>query len=226
MAFYQRLLTETAAEREALTEAPVILRCFRGDITLDDYVAFLCQAWHHVRHTVPLLMATGARLPQDKEWLRIAVADYIEEELGHQEWILSDIEACGYDPETVRLSRPAPATELMVAYAWDMVQRVEPLGFFGMVHVLEGTSIRLADKAADAIGQTLKLPPEAFSYLLSHGSLDREHVLFFEGLMNRIQDEEERRLIVHAARMFYRLYGDVFRSLDPVHGLPRLQRRA
>ena len=49
-----------------------------GNITLDDYIAFLQQAYHHVKHTVPLLMAVGSKLPEDKEWLREAVAEYIE----------------------------------------------------------------------------------------------------------------------------------------------------
>ena len=76
-------------------------------------------------------------------------------DMGHQEWILNDIAACGYDRERARNSRPNPSTELMVAYAYDTVQRVNPLGFFGMVQVLEGTSIRIADAAADAIQATL-----------------------------------------------------------------------
>jgi pyrroloquinoline quinone (PQQ) biosynthesis protein C len=184
-----------------------------GDITLDDYVEFLGQAYHHVKHTVPLLMATGARLPEEKEWLREAVAEYIEEELGHQEWILNDIAACGYDKEAVRAARPAPATELMVAYAYDTIQRVSPIGFFGMVLVLEGTSVTTADKAADAIKEALKLPVKAFSYLRSHGALDQDHIQFFEKLMNRITDSEDQQQIIHSAKMFYQLYANIFRTL-------------
>ena len=221
MNFYERLMNETVAAREHVLGAPVIARCFKGDITLDDYVSFLVQAFHHVKHTVPLLMATGARLPASKEWLRVAVGEYIEEETGHHEWVLNDIAACGYDKEAARASQPAPATELMVAYAWDMVQRVEPLGFFGMVHVLEGTSISIADKAADAIREQLQLPRNAFSYLYSHGSLDQEHVKFFAGLMNRIVKFDEQQRIIHAARMFFRLYGDVLRSVGKPHGITR-----
>jgi hypothetical protein len=37
-------------------------------------------------------------------------------------------------------------------------QRGNPLGFFGMVHVLEGTSVSLALLAADAIQKPLGLP--------------------------------------------------------------------
>jgi pyrroloquinoline quinone (PQQ) biosynthesis protein C len=158
-------------------------------------------------------MAVGSRLPEDKEWLREAVAEYIEEEIGHQEWILNDIAACGFDAEAVRNSCPSAATELMVAYAYDTIQRVNPMGFFGMVLVLEGTSVTTADKAASAIEQALDLPKHAFSYLRSHGALDQDHIKFFENLMNKVADEKDQEQIIHSACMFYRLYADIFRSL-------------
>jgi pyrroloquinoline quinone (PQQ) biosynthesis protein C len=213
MSFFVRLQAETATERQYLLESPIIHRCMRGDVAIDDYVAFLTEAYHHVKHTVPLLMAAGARIPGDREWLREAVAEYIEEEIGHQEWILNDIEACGFDKEAVRRSMPSIATELMVAYAYDTISRVSPLGFFGMVHVLEGTSVTTADRAADAIQVALNLPKKAFSYLRSHGALDQEHVKFFEDLMDRITDADEQALIIHSARVFYQLYANIFRTL-------------
>jgi len=215
MKFFQQLQNDTAQERQYLLNSPIIGRCMSGEITIDDYVAFLAQAYHHVKHTVPLLMAVGSRLPESREWLREAVAEYIEEELGHQEWILNDIAACGFDKEQVRQSRPSVATELMVAYAYDLVSRVEPLGFFGMVHVLEGTSVTTADAAADAIKKALNLPDRAFTYLRSHGALDQEHVKSFEDLMNQITEPAEREQIVHSAKVFYHLYANIFRSLTP-----------
>jgi long-chain acyl-CoA synthetase len=213
MNFFATLNEQTRQQRQQLLAAPIIGRALAGQISLGEYVQFLSQAYHHVKHTVPLLMATGARLPESYEWLRVAVAEYIEEETGHQEWILNDIAACGFDKEAVRHGQPLLATELMVSYAWDTVQRVNPLGFFGMVHVLEGTSISLADQAADVIRQALGLPRKAFSYLYSHGALDQDHVKFFEGLMNRITDPGDQAQIIHSAQVFYTLYGNIFRSL-------------
>jgi len=213
MAFFDVLQTETAEARAQLFSAPIFERAFNGDIDHALYIDFLTQAYHHVKHTVPLLMTVGGRLPESKEWLRTAVAEYIEEEVGHQEWILNDIAACGADKEAVRGSLPNLHTELMVAYAYDLASRVNPLGFFGMVHVLEGTSITSADRAAESIQQALNLPNQAFSYLRSHGALDQDHVKFFESLMNQISDPEEQALIVRSARHFYYLYGNIFRSL-------------
>ena len=213
MTFFHTLQDRTAAERDHLLAAPVLQLAVDGKLSLETYIAFLTQAYHHVKHTVPLLMACGARLPERHEWLRSAIAEYIEEELGHQEWILNDLAACGADPEAVRHGQPALATELMVAYVYDRIARHNPVSFFGMVNVLEGTSIALATRAASAIRGSLGLPPAAFSYLNSHGSLDLEHMRFFEELMNRLDTDEDREAVVHTARVVYRLYGDMFRGL-------------
>ncbi|MBK8324245.1 MAG: iron-containing redox enzyme family protein [Betaproteobacteria bacterium] len=217
MNFFTRLQDQTSRDRAYLLSAPVIGQAMAGDVTRETYIAFLTQAYHHVKHTVPLLMACGARLPERLEWLRSAIAEYIEEETGHEQWILNDIRACGGDAEAVRHGAPALPTELMVSYVHDRIARHNPVSFFGMVNVLEGTSTALATQAAGIIQERLKLPPQAFSYLTSHGSLDIEHMKMFEGLMKRLDREEDREAVVHTARVVYRLYGDMFRSLTPTH---------
>ncbi|MBI3223256.1 MAG: iron-containing redox enzyme family protein [Nitrosomonadales bacterium] len=213
MTMYERLMAETEAERNELQSLPIIRAGAAGQVSLDAYVAFLTEAYHHVKHTTPLLMSCGGRLPGKYEWLRSAVAEYIEEEVGHQEWVLNDIQACGGDAEAVRNGTPRPATELMVAYAYDTIARVNPVGFFGMVLVLEGTSVALATHAGKALQQSLGLGNKAFSYLTSHGSLDVGHVDFYESLINRITDPEDQACLIHSAKMFYKLYGDIFRDL-------------
>jgi pyrroloquinoline quinone (PQQ) biosynthesis protein C len=163
---------------------------------------------------VPLLMACGSRLPDEQEWLRSAVAHYIEEEIGHHEWILNDIDAAGGDAAAVRASQPDFATDVMVAYAYDTVARRNPIGFFGMVYVLEGTSVSLASQVAGVLEKAIDLPPTAFSYLSSHGALDIEHIGHFEKLVNRFEKEEDREAVVSGAKTFFRLYGNVLRSID------------
>lgn len=213
MSFFQRLVTESQTHRQSLLSAPIIQAALSGTVTRESYQAFLQEAYHHVKHTVPLLRATRDALPAHHAWLIEPLNEYIEEETGHEAWILDDIVACGGDRGQAEHSQPAPATELMVAYAYDTVARGNPLGFFGMVYVLEGTSVSLALMAADAIQSALALPDAAFSYLRSHGTLDLEHTDHFESLMGSIERPEDQDAIVHAAHMFFRLYGDVFRGL-------------
>lgn len=224
MSVYEELLAATAAERETLLNLPLLQAGVVGQVGRDAYIAFLAEAYHHVKHTTPLLMACGGRLPERYEWLRNGMAEYIEEELGHQEWILNDIAACGADAEAVRHGKPSQATELMVAYAYDMVYRVNPVGFLGMVLVLEGTSTAMASQAGVAIQQSLGLEKKAFTYLTSHGALDIEHTAFYESLVNRITDEQDQQVLIDSAKMFYKLYGDIFRDLaQRFLGKPQLE---
>lgn len=213
MSFYAQLESATATERDRLMAAPVIAACRAGKIDRELYIAFLTQAYYHVRHTVPLLMATGARLPQDYEWVRGAIAEYIDEEYGHQEWILNDIAALGGDAEAVRHGEPGLPIELMVAFLYDQIARGNPMGFFGMVHVLEGTSVAIALTVAEQIKQGLGLPANAMSYLTSHGTLDQEHLKFFATLMDKVESPADQAAIIHASQVVYRLYGDMLYSL-------------
>jgi len=209
---FESLCAATAEEQHDLLTVPVIQQAMRGDISINTYVAFLTQAYHHVKHTVPLLMLTGSKISHQEEWLRTAIAEYIEEEIGHEQWILNDIEACGGDRHQVSQSEPAFATELMVAYTYDSINRIGPLTFFGLVHVLEGTSVALATQVANTLKTTLNLPQKSFSYLFSHGDLDQGHQKFFEDLINRLSTEQ-LSTVIKACQRFYRLYANILRSL-------------
>ena len=212
MPFYEELAAATSAERDYLLSSPIIANCMRGEVSRESYLAFLGQAYHHVRHTTPLLMSLGGRLPERLAWLRRSVAEYIDEEIGHEEWILNDIAAAGGDAEAVRKSRPGLPAEVMVAYAYDLVNRGNPAAFFGMVFVLEGTSVAMALNAADRIQQALGLPDAAFSYLRSHGTLDQEHTRHLAELVEKMTPEDQAD-VVHAASVFFRLYAEIFRAL-------------
>ena len=212
MSFYDTLKFETAAARAHLLSAPIISECLQGRASRDSYLAFLAQAYHHVRHTTPLLMTLGGRLPERLSWMRAGVAEYIEEEIGHEEWILNDITAAGGDAEAVRSSRPELPAELMIAYAYDLINRGNPAGFFGMVFVLEGTSVDLALNAADRIQTALGLPDSAFSYLRSHGTLDQEHTQHLANILDLMTPADQAD-VLHAAKVFFKLYGDIFHAL-------------
>ncbi|WP_426138997.1 TenA family transcriptional regulator [Pseudomonas sp. DWP3-1-2] len=213
MSFFNALQEATRQERDTLFHLPIIRKALTGDVSLESYRAFLVQAYYHVRHTVPLMMACGARLPQRLEWLRGAVCEYIDEEYGHEKWILNDIAACGGDAKAIVAGEPQLPIELMVAYLYDLIARDNPVGLFGMVNVLEGTSIALATHAAGSIRAHLQLPETAFSYLSSHGSLDIEHMQTYRRLMDTLDDPADQAAVIRASKVVYRLYTDMFRGL-------------
>ena len=213
MSFFNQLEAETKQDREALFSIPIIQDALRGEIKLHQYLAFLKEAYHHVKHTVPLLTACKNQTSIDYPWLKEAMAEYIEDEMGHEEWILNDIKAAGVKFDEVRHSEPIIFTELMVADAYYQIYQKNPIGFLGMVFVLEGTSIAIATNAASAMQKSLQLPNEAFTYLNSHGSLDLTHVEFFKTLVNQFTKEEDQKIVIECAKKFYFLYGNIFKHL-------------
>lgn len=212
MGFFDRLVSETASDAAAMLHVPQLRAGLAGAIDRDAYVAYLTQAYHHVRHTVPLMQEARARLGH-RPLLVAALDDYIAEETGHEEWILDDIAAAGGNRAQAAASAPDPATKAMVDHAYQTIRHGNAAGFFGMVYVLESTSVALASHGADAVRSALGLPPEAFTYLTSHGALDQDHMTFFAGLMNRIDDPADQAAIVAMASKMYRLFGGVFASI-------------
>jgi long-chain acyl-CoA synthetase len=217
MPFFEQLQQHTKDAQQTMRNAPVFSACAKGEMSLDAYISFLTQAYHHVKHTVPLLMACGSRLPEHYEWLRQAIGEYIEEEKGHHEWILNDIQTCGGNTKDIRANthqgKVGADIELMVAYLYHQIDRCNPMAFFGMVWVLEGTSVSEGGQVATVIQTTLKLPDSAMSYLKSHSELDQEHIKMFEGLMNQITDPDDQQAIIDGANMVYQLYGQMLHNL-------------
>jgi pyrroloquinoline quinone (PQQ) biosynthesis protein C len=211
--FFQRLVTETAGGQQALASVPQIQDGLAGRISRETYIAYLTEAYHHVKHTVPLMQAAKARLDDRHARFRDALDEYIAEETGHEAWILNDIRNAGGDADAVRRGEPRAATRAMVDYVYDYIARENPMGFFGMVLVLEGTSVRLATQGAAAVAASLGLGPECFSYLSSHGAVDQHHLAFFQRLMDDIDDPDDQRAIVTVAGAVFQLFAEVFRAI-------------
>lgn len=210
--FFDRLCAETAPARARLLSVPQLRAGLAGRISRATYLAYLAQAYHHVRHTVPLMRLARSGLAA-KPMLVEALDDYIAEEEGHEQWILNDIRAAGGDADAVVRNGPSSATARMVDHAYAMLSDGNPAAFFGMVFVLEGTSIALASNGAEAVRESLGLPDTAFTYLTSHGALDQDHMRFFETLMNRLTDPADQDAIVTMADDMFDLFGGLFAAI-------------
>jgi pyrroloquinoline quinone (PQQ) biosynthesis protein C len=215
--FHDRLLAETGAARTEFLSIPLLGRALRGAVSRQLYLGFLTQAYHHVRHTCPLLALAAART--EDPGYRAALFTYIAEEQGHDAWILDDIVAMGGDADLARREQARAPCRAMVAYAYYAVERISPYALLGMVHVLEGMSVVLATKAATALLNALGAGSgDGFRYLTSHGDLDVGHVELFRELVNGLTDPHAGDVIIDCANVMYWLYGNIFRDLDANRG--------
>lgn len=213
MSFHADLLLQTATAHQRLLGIPIVQGSLRGDVSLPSYVAFLNEAYHRARHAVPLLRACQARLPPCHAGLAVGLQGLLDEQQGQAPRILADLRACCVDSEAVRHARPPAATEVMVAYAYDTVTRGNPLGLCGMLHVSRSVGAALALRLADSLQARLQLPDSACTHLRHGGTRSQQQARPFAQLLDGVSDPQDQADVVHAAKMFYRLYGDVLRSL-------------
>jgi pyrroloquinoline quinone (PQQ) biosynthesis protein C len=212
MSFYEQLVAETADSRDAFLSIPLVRNTLRNGATRSLYLDFLAEAYHHVKHTFPLLALAASRTSDER--YQDALVEYMEEERGHEKWILNDIRALGGDPDAVCDGQGGSACRIMVGYAYYAIEHISPYAFLGSAHVLEGMSVLLADQVADAMKASLGLESDSgFTYLRTHGSLDGEHVAFFRQLVDGFDDRKTQRIIIDNAIIFYRLYGSIFHDL-------------
>jgi pyrroloquinoline quinone (PQQ) biosynthesis protein C len=212
MSFYDRLMDETSTDRESFLAISIVQDAIRNGAPRGLYLDFLTEAYHHVKHTFPLLALAASRTSDER--YQDALVEYMEEERGHEKWILDDIRAVGGNPDAVRSGAPRMPCQIMVGYAYYAIEHISPYTFLGSVHVLEGMSVLLADKLADALKKSLSLESDAgFTYLRTHGSLDTDHVAFFRKLVDGFGDPATQRIIIDNAKIFYRLYGAIFQDL-------------
>lgn len=214
MTFFTQLEASTQQARAALYAVPLIKNALAGRLDASTYRAYLAQAYHHVKHTPRFLMLTGASLPESHQWLLEPLAHYIAEERGHHEWILNDIAAMGGDKEAVRASTPLLDTQVLVAYNYDFITRRNPVGFFGMVYMLESVSVHIATPVAQALEKALKVDERVSSYLRSHGALDVSHMAFFTQLMGQITDPQDQKDIIEVAQNTFHLFANLLQAVD------------
>jgi hypothetical protein len=213
---YDRLLQETSSARNRFLSVPLVQQALATGGSRDLYLDFLAQAYHHVKHTFPLL-ALAASMTRDERY-QTSLVEYMNEERGHEKWILDDIRAMGGDADAIANGKPSIPCQAMVAYCYYSIQWISPYAILGMVHVLEGLSVQVAHQLAGAVQTSLKADGKSgFSYLNSHGGLDVEHVELFKRLMNGFEDHATQDLTIDAARVIYRLYGAIFEDMGQRH---------
>src|SRR5471030_2866050 len=127
MSFYERLIAETSREREAFLTLPLVQRTIQKGASRALYIDFLTEAYHHVKHTFPLLALAASRTTDER--YQDALVEYMEEERGHEKWILDDIGAVGGNPDAVRTGTPRLPCQIMVGYAYYAIERISPYAF-------------------------------------------------------------------------------------------------
>lgn len=130
-----------------------------------------------IRATVPLTEAALAEARRLDEPLGPPLAGYLEEhvdeELGHDETLLGDLELLGRPRADVLGRMPAPTVAELVGSQYYWIRHHHPVAFLGFVALMEGypPTPELVETLLERTGY----PRDAFTTYLEHAELDPGH---------------------------------------------------
>lgn len=154
------------------------------------YVDYLVLLHTIVRASVSLMAEATERLTTAGDTdplapgLRQYLERHIEEEAGHDEWLLEDLETIGVDRGDVLSQLPSPHVAAAVGAQYYWIRHHHPVALLGYIAVLEGHP-----PTAETVRtwkQRTGLPPDAFRTLEHHAAVDPSHNADLDALIDSL----------------------------------------
>jgi hypothetical protein len=188
------------------------------------YRAYLATMHTVVRSAVPLLEAAldEARCRRAADPLAAALEAYyavhVDEERGHDVWLLEDLEAAGGDVDGALRAIPAPPVAAFVGAQYYWLRHYHPVSLLGHIAVVEGYHPP-AGFAARLQGLT-GFPRHAFGAIARHERLDVHHKRDLVALLDRLplSPAHEQTIGVSALHTMEAGVGVLAQIYDSVHG--------
>ena len=154
------------------------------------WIAFLRGLYGSIRASVPLLETARDRArdlsPADP--LAAGLVDYLrrhaEEERGHDEWLLQDLQSVGVDSTELLSRPPSGAVAALIGAQYYWILHYHPVCILGFLMVIEGNPPN-RQGLLDLQGRS-GLPASAFRTMLEHADLDVDHAAELADLLDRL----------------------------------------
>jgi L-ornithine Nalpha-acyltransferase len=205
---WEKLMQASQENLRRLDEHPVGRALIAGTLSKGQYVAYLTQVVHQVRHSAPMLARAAERLEQlGRQRLAETFRRKAGEEDGHDDWALQDLAALGVTRDAA-LSTPCGVA--VRAYgAWlGYCADSHPTAVLGLAFTLEWFGCARAGQAADNLVRRAPFEgiESAVRFLRGHGAADDEHIRAFADPLAEISDPDEMEAILLSARLTSDLY--------------------
>jgi len=214
VSFFITLIESTDASRRALEAQPKIHRMLHHGLELAEYRAFLHDLYHIVWHFCPIMCAAASRCDESLRAVRYELYERVEEEKGHEQWVLDDIRAMGGDVDAARSRPPSAPVQAMIAFNYWGAERQHACSVLGMLYTLEVVSSVYGGRVADAIARATGRDVEGggFKFLTSHGSMDQDHMAKLNLLVRKIDDAAAQAAVVNSTQVNFFQFGELFGS--------------
>ena len=220
MSFFITLVEESDANRRAIETTPRVHAMIHRGLTLPEYRAFLRDLYHIVWHFCPIMAAAASRCDDQMRNIRYELYERIEEEKGHEGWVLEDIASLGGDAKAdiaalgrdMKAQAPSAPVQAMIGFNYYAAERIHPCSVLGMLYVLEVVASVYGGKVADSIARAIGRETGAggFRFLSSHATMDADHMAKLNVLLKTIKDPAAQAAVIESTRVNFHQFAQLF----------------
>ena len=208
--FFLDLVEKTDEARRAFESGSKVLDIVANGLPIDRYRKLLLELYHVVWHFNPTCAAAACRITDRNKHIRYFLYEHMNEEKGHEEWVLNDLEVVGVDVGTVRAYSPTLAMLGLNGYNYWSADRRHPCSVLGMIYTLEVVASVYGGQMTTAISDSLLLEGDrGISFISSHATMDAEHMAELRLVLNEVDDDEAKAAIVESTVFNFHQFGKV-----------------
>src|SRR5262249_39613085 len=159
-------------QKHFIEEHPIFTKLRNGEFTRDQYLAYLRETYHLVKHTPSYLRIAAGNLDQDQTDLRDFYLKFAMDEAGHEKLCVHDIKALGEDPEKVLSDKPSAGCWAMITQNYYLANFGNPVALIGDSVATEGLGAGMASPSAKLLEEKYGYPRAATTFLHIHGAED------------------------------------------------------
>ncbi len=195
--FFMDLVARTDESRRGFETNSKVLDIVANGLSVERYRKLLLELYHVVWHFNPVCAAAASRITDQHKQVRYFLYDHMQEEKGHEEWVLNDLAFVGVEAAAARKYNASLHMLALNGYNYWAADRLHPCSALGMLYALEVIASVYGGPITAAITESLLLQDErGISFISSHSTLDAEHMAELRVILNTIQSDEAKRAIV------------------------------
>lgn len=212
--FFADLVIRTDEARRAFETHPVVQDAVGNGMTLERYRSLLLELYSIVWHFNPVCAAAASRLDDVHREVRYHLYEHMQEEMGHEEWVMNDLGVVGVEPQAVRAHQGNAHTLALVGYNYWAADRRHPCSVLGMMYALEVIASVYGGPFASAVKESLLLDGErGVSFISSHATMDVEHMAELRVVLNTLKDDAARDAVVESAGINFHHFTRIFETV-------------
>ena len=213
-AFFMELVSRTDEARREFETNSRVLDIVANGLSLERYRRLLLELYHVVWHFNPTCAAAACRITDQHRDVRYFLYDHMNEEKGHEEWVLNDLQVVGVSGEQARGYEPTLVMLGLNGYNYWSADRRHPCSVLGMLYALEVVASVYGGQMTAAITESLLLEGDrGISFISSHATLDAEHLADLRVVLNKIEDELAQAAVIESTVFNFHQFGRVLESV-------------